>query len=376
MEDSARRGATVFTNDLAAGLSEIGYDVTVISGSSLGHARQFDRSDTLHYVQLPARADDFERAAREFVESNTLQPLFGIAEANWTILRTPEWNATFPISTVVYHVQPPWRVAGPDQSALQLLRDTNAHVLDISAFTTRELNKLGVRNVSQMPVALPFGRDAKSEKAVTSTPELLWAGAFSPEKRPEIAIDAALLAAREIPGLRLRLVGALPTNPDHPYADIQTRYARAVADGTIEFLGRVEDKDLVDLYAETRIFLTTSRVDCEGLGLVALEAAAQGALPLASRGGGAEDALRMTRGVATAEDTAQGFAERIVQYLPYLVDLAGEGKRPTLSSSTVSWTDVATQTASDVERVHSLDGPAADRRGWARALSPSPAAEL
>ncbi len=363
--DAQRRGATVFTSDTVKALAE-SYDVTVVSGSSEGKAADFTDENGIRYLQLatPDPASVYE-GVRNFVESGQLDKALGgkpvhfaLEEANWNPFGTPAWNVDFPISTVIYHVQPHWK--HPDgTSSLDAYAASNAHVLDISRFTTGELRQLGVRNVKTLPVALPSGKDVAIGQS-GAEPIVVWAGAYSPEKRPELAIEAVAVAAQRIPGLKLRLLGRLPNPNDaaHPYADIQTRYADLVEQGTIEFVDSPSDQEMVKDFASARALLNTSVASCEGFGLVIAEAAYQGSYPIVVPGGGAAEAARLCRGKVAESDDVRAVADAIEASVPQLVAMRQEGKAPTLASPTKSWTEVAAVVANSIESAHGIVGPA------------------
>lgn len=102
------------------------------------------------------------------------------------------------------------------------------------------------------------------------------AGALEPYKRADLAIEAAIRADR-----RLVVVGD----------GSQATRLRQLAHGAhnIEFLGRVPDEDLRDLYRRARCLI---HPQVEDFGIIAVEAQACGCPVVALRAGGALDTVR------------------------------------------------------------------------------------
>jgi glycosyltransferase involved in cell wall biosynthesis len=111
-------------------------------------------------------------------------------------------------------------------------------------------------------------------------------------KRIHVALEAARMAGR-----RLRVVG---TGPD------LERLQRAYA-GTAEFLGRVDDAELTELYARARALIVPN---VEEFGIAAVEAQAAGRPVLAADGGGArETVIEGETGHRVAIDDVNALAE-------------------------------------------------------------------
>ncbi len=113
----------------------------------------------------------------------------------------------------------------------------------------------------------PQPRDAPGE------PEILLLGAIEPWKRPELALEAAAVAAAELPGLRLRVAGA-PIGPaGHSLLErLRERAARPDLHGRVTFEGPVEDPQRA-LTAASCLLHCAER---EPYGLVVAEALAAG----------------------------------------------------------------------------------------------------
>ncbi len=122
--------------------------------------------------------------------------------------------------------------------------------------------------------------------------------ALVPYKRIELAIDACRHA--HVP---LRIVG---DGPERPALERRAR-------GEVEFLGRVADADIRDLYRRAAVVLLPGEED---FGIVPLEAQACGRPVVAlGRGGAVETVVAGQTGALVGEPTVEAFAQGIVDTL-------------------------------------------------------------
>jgi glycosyltransferase involved in cell wall biosynthesis len=122
----------------------------------------------------------------------------------------------------------------------------------------------------------------------------LFVGEVVRHKQIEIALEAARLA-----GVPIKVVG---TGPD--MRDLSTRYASSA-----EFLGRVADGDLADLYGRARALIVPN---VEEFGIAAVEAQAAGRPVVAANAGGArETVVPGETGVLVEPGNVQAFAEAL-----------------------------------------------------------------
>lgn len=120
---------------------------------------------------------------------------------------------------------------------------------------------------------------------------VLWVGEVVSHKRPELALEAAQRA-----GQRVKVVG---TGPE--LARLQARFSNA------EFLGRVDDQHLADLYARAKALVVSN---IEEFGIAAVEAQAAGCPVIAADGGGArETVISGETGWLVDADDARALAE-------------------------------------------------------------------
>lgn len=124
---------------------------------------------------------------------------------------------------------------------------------------------------------------------------VLFVGQVVRHKRVDVAIEAARLAGRPI-----KVVGDGP--------ELQSLQAR-FEDPTVEFLGRVEDEQLVDLYARCLALIVPN---VEEFGIAAVEAQAAGRPVVAlAKGGTCETVVDGETGLLVEGESAASFAEAL-----------------------------------------------------------------
>jgi GT2 family glycosyltransferase/glycosyltransferase involved in cell wall biosynthesis len=143
-------------------------------------------------------------------------------------------------------------------------------------------------------------------------PELLLLGAVVEWKRPDLALEAAALAAVRLPQLRLTLCGG-PMGADGPalLERLRERAARPDLAGRVEFTGQVDDP---------RPFLERAScllhcADAEPFGLVVVEALASGRPVVAPAAGGPAEVVDDEVGRLYPPGDASAAAAAIVEVL-------------------------------------------------------------
>ena len=137
-------------------------------------------------------------------------------------------------------------------------------------------------------------------------------GAIEPWKRPDLALEATALAARELPGLRVRLVGE-PLGPEgrRLLARLRDRAERPDLRGRVELVGRVPDPERE--LAEADCLLHCA--DAEPYGLVMAEALASGLPVVAPDSCGAAEILEPGCGRSYEPGSAHAAATALVEVL-------------------------------------------------------------
>ena len=161
-----------------------------------------------------------------------------------------------------------------------------------SSHTAREIERCLGRGAAVVhpPVRTAF---FTPDPAVEREGFWLLAGALEPYKRAELGIEAARLA-----GVPIKIVGS-----GSMAGDLRQQYAGP----GVEFLGRVSDEQLRDLYRRARRFVFPQ---IEDFGITAVEAQACGCPVVARRAGGALDSVvEGTTGAFFDADSPEGVAE-------------------------------------------------------------------
>jgi glycosyltransferase involved in cell wall biosynthesis len=134
-----------------------------------------------------------------------------------------------------------------------------------------------------------------TDQSVKREPWLLVVAALEPYKKTEMVIEAARRG-----GLALKVVGA--------GSQLQALQRQAADAPGIEFLGRIADEPLRDLYRRARALVFPQ---VEDFGIVAVEAQACGCAVIACRAGGSMDSLTERTGVFMREQTAEAVMQAI-----------------------------------------------------------------
>lgn len=117
-------------------------------------------------------------------------------------------------------------------------------------------------------------------------PTIVFVGKLAWNKGVGVLVDAACALARELPSLRLRLLGR---GDDNVVAELRRRAAGA-PEGLLELTGFVESQDLPGQLSRAHVFAAPSRYE-GGPGFVYLEAMACGLPAIACEGSGAAEAV-------------------------------------------------------------------------------------
>ena len=166
-------------------------------------------------------------------------------------------------------------------------------VLAVSPSTADAVRAMGIARVEVVPPGIDVERLSRHGDALRDPGLILFVGRLEPEKGP---LDA-VAAMTHVTSRRARTRGIVA---GHGSLLPQVRAAAARAGGTVEVRGAVGDDELLDLYARAAVVLMPSRY--EGLGMVALEAIAAGAVVVGYDVTGLRDAVAGGGGVLTNSD--------------------------------------------------------------------------
>ena len=161
------------------------------------------------------------------------------------------------------------------------------------------------------------------------TPLVLVVGRLTQMKRQITIVKAVAEARREIPDLRLEIIG---DGPDRP--QLVQGIAELGGDEWCTLRGRVDDAALVEAYQRAWLFATAS--ESEGWGMVITEAAACGTPAVASRVVGHTDAVREGQSGVLVEGVS-GFTAAFVDLLRDRDQLARLGQGALDYAASLSW---------------------------------------
>lgn len=155
-------------------------------------------------------------------------------------------------------------------------------------------------------------------------PTALYLGALVPWKRPDLALDAVALAARELPELRLIVAGTTIGDDSQLVARLRERAARDDLSGRVDFAGHVADPR--DLLARAHCLLHCA--DREPYGMAIVEALASGLPVAAPAAGGPAEIVDGACGRLYEPGNAAAAATALVEVLrnPQPLGLAARSK--------------------------------------------------
>jgi GT2 family glycosyltransferase/glycosyltransferase involved in cell wall biosynthesis len=150
-----------------------------------------------------------------------------------------------------------------------------------------------------------------AERDPAHPPEVLVLGALVAWKRPELALEAVALARRQLPELRLRLLGAPLQGQEGVLRALQRRAGRPDLEGWVELPGPTATPEL-DLARAGCLLHCAPR---EPFGLAVAEALAAGCPVVVPDGGGPAEIVDDACGLRYRPGDAAGAARAIVQVL-------------------------------------------------------------
>ena len=290
-------GSEVYVESVAAGLADRGHDVTVLCPRHAGlrgpETRQGFRilprggrlTVYLHGLLHLLRHRHGRRGSYDVVVDvvNGLPFLSPLVRRRGVValvhhLHREQWQIIYP--------GPAGRVGWWVESSLFPRVYRKAPVLTVSEASRRDLVGLGFA-AEQVTVArngtppLPAPRTSRS-----TTPLLCVLARLVPHKRIELAVDVVAELARELPDLRLELVG------EGWWRDqVEQHVARLGMSDRVTLLGRVSEQDKADVLARAWVMVLPSVK--EGWGIAVLEAAELGTPTVACRAaGGTEESVQ------------------------------------------------------------------------------------
>ncbi|UQU62409.1 glycosyltransferase family 4 protein [Couchioplanes caeruleus] len=336
-------GAEVYTEQVLRRWAAAGHEVTLFAAAVAGRPAA-EIVDGYRVVRAGSRFTVYREARRWWDRYGRGRFDVVVDETNTVPFHAHEWvgDGARTIALVhqtceeIWHINAPPLAAHLGRYVLEpnwLRRLAGAPILAVSASTRDALARFGAADVTvvpegyEPPVDLP--RVAKEP-----TPTAVFCGRMVSYKRPREVIRAVQLARREVPGLRLWMIGGGP---------MLDRLRREAPEG-VEFLGRVPEEVKHDRMARAHVHLATSVR--EGWGLVVTEAAAMGTSTIAYDVPGLRDSTRAAGGVVVPPQP-EALARWLVELLPGLTTAA---PAPLPYGGAHSWDDVATTLLAAVDQ--------------------------
>lgn len=322
-------GAEVFTEEVARALVARGHHVTLFAAAVDGRPA-LEVVGGVHIVRRGGRAGVY-RAARRFWSKQAPNSYdVVIDEINTRPFMTPRWIRDTPIVVLIHQLareiwfyEAPFPLAVLGRYVLEPLwlrayRDVPAMTVSQSSADSLTRDH-GWRDVTVVPEGhTPHPVPSVAKEAA---PTVVFLGRLVRMKRPEHAIAAFRVLARDVPSAALWMIG------DGPLRE----RLRAAAPANVTFLGRLGRDELLDRLARAHVLVATSVR--EGWGLNVSEAAACGTPSIGYAVPGLVDAVPASGG-ALVEPTPETLGHALADYFGGRLDL-----EPRVS--TVPWPEVA-----------------------------------
>jgi glycosyltransferase involved in cell wall biosynthesis len=281
LDDPDAGGSEVHADEFMRRWADAGLEITHRTSAAIGRPVESTRNG-YRVIRKGSRYSVFPRTILSEVAHRT-GPYDALVEIwNGVPWFSPVWCRK-PRITFLHHVHGPmWgqmlpgplagfgrvleaRLAPPFYRRTQMVTPSEATREELLELGFRADRVLAVNNgVSEqfMPAADPVA-------ARSPDPLVVAVGRLAPVKRFDELIRAAIVAKREVPALRVEIVGSGPMG-----AELDALVAAEGAGEWITFVGQLPHDDLVDRYQ--RAWLVASASLAEGWGLTLTEAAACG----------------------------------------------------------------------------------------------------
>ncbi|GAB1691892.1 glycosyltransferase family 4 protein [Krasilnikovia sp. M28-CT-15] len=315
LKHPASGGAEVYTEQVLRRWVAAGHEVTLFAAAVAGRPAE-EIVDGYRVIRAGSRFTVYREARRWWQRHGRGRFDVVVDETNTVPFMAHEWvddgartialvhqtceeiwhhNAPFPLSYLGrLRLEPRW-----------LQRLAHSPILAVSGSTRDALAAFGASDVTVVPEGFePLAQTPQVAKE--ATPTAVFCGRMVSYKRPWDVVRAVEIARREVPGLRLWMIGGGP----------ELDKLRAAAPAGVEFLGRVDEQTKHERMARAHVHLATSVR--EGWGLVVSEAAALGTPTIAYDVPGLRDSTRAAGGVVVPPQP-EALARWLVELLPGLI---------------------------------------------------------
>lgn len=225
-------------------------------------------------------------------------------------------------------------------------------IICISEYTERRIVEFaGTEHTSVVPLGVDIHRygttDPRDEKFILSV------GAIKRRKGQDVLVRAFAGIAADHPEINLRFAG--PVHDESYKAEIESMVSSSDLTDRVEFLGKVTEPRLRELYRDCTFFALTPRVindNFEGFGLVYLEAAAACKPSVGTRSGGVPTVvIDGDTGILAEEDDIDGVAAALDRFLTDDEMLRDYGRRARHRAEMLTWDRYARELLSRFETV-------------------------
>jgi len=341
-------GAEVYVHELAKRWVQAGHNVTVFCGNDSKNPR----NETIDGVQIVRRGGfytvymwaflyyvfKFKKCFDVVIDSENGIPFF-----------TPLY-VEVPVIGLIHHVHseiilkelklpkylwPVGMVAKILETQIMPSIYENSQMVTVSRSTKKDMEKIGFGKKLPIKIINP-GVDISKLRPGTKTknPSILYLGRLKAYKSVDTLIRATSLIIKEVPNVKLNIAG---------FGDARNSLEKLVdtlnIKDKVNFLGRVSDKEKIDLMASSWVFAYPSRM--EGWGISIIEANACGTPVVASNVPGLRDSVRNpSTGYLVKYKDVHSFANKIT------VLLKNDNIRRAFGRQAVKWAALHTWDAS------------------------------
>jgi GT2 family glycosyltransferase len=330
---SAAGGAERLLMDVATGLEE-----PPLIACPRGRLADEARAAGLTVFELPARSLHMRRSARDRLASLTrmaahsreLRRLYEDVRPDLVVA----WGMRTAIATAAamrrIDAPPPWIFQHndflPGRGIARAVRAAAARadrIVCVSEAAAGDLDPDGAMRERIEVIHCGVDPARFAPGAAGASADALVLGAIVPWKRPDLALEIAVLAAREVPELRLRIAGApLDAHGEQLLERLRQRAAQPDLAGRVEFAGQLADPRAA--LRDAGCLLHCS--DREPFGLVLVEALASGTPVVAPAAGGPAEIVDATCGALYPPGDAGAGARALAGVLRDRAALSGPAR--------------------------------------------------
>ncbi|GFP29956.1 hypothetical protein HKBW3S44_00767 [Candidatus Hakubella thermalkaliphila] len=229
----------------------------------------------------------------------------------------------------LYESKFPMNVIGYVSEPLYLKVYRNIPTVVVSESTRQDLLRLGFRRVHVVHDGIDVTPLAEVPPPVekANEPTVLYVGRVVPSKRVTDIVEAVGLVRKDVPNVRLWVVG---DGKAHYMANLRHQVERYKLDGHLRFWGKVSLEKKLELMKQAHVLALASVR--EGWGLVVIEANAMGTPAVVYNVHGLRDSVHHGEtGLICAENRPRALAQALVSLLK------DESQRTRLAQSALQW---------------------------------------